>query len=372
MAALTLPDPVFFDTDESVILAEMVAYYQGLVGKQLSPAQTEQLLIQAFAYREKMVRIAGNEAGKQMLLSFSSYPIIDYLGELLGVQRLPAANALCTLVFTMVAGHGPLVIPVGTRVQSTDGKVVFATLANITAQAADASVSIEAECTTEGASGNDYNPGDISIILDPVAFVDTCANSDITNAGSDSESDDALRDRIRLAPSSFSTAGPEDAYKYFAKSANPLIIDVSIGSPVPGSVVIYPLMAGGVAPSDEIKDAIYAKCNPKKVRPLNDIVSVEAPTSVDYAISVNLTLLKTALQQRTIDLVTANLTAYANTRQTNLGIDVILSQINAQASITDLVYNVVIISPVADIVLDEDQYANCTGISVNVVGLSDP
>jgi phage-related baseplate assembly protein len=364
-----LPEPIFFETDGDAIIAESTAFYEALVGKQLAPSQTEQLLINAFAYREKMYRIAGNEAAKQNLLSFAAYPMLDYLGELFDVTRLPAGQALCNLVFSMVASNPSLIIPAGTRVQSTDGKVVFLTLADLIVNTSTSTASVTAECTVEGAIGNNYQVGAISVILDPVAFVNSCSNSDITNSGSDQETDDALRERIRLAPSTFSTAGPEEAYIYFAKSADPTIIDVAITSPNPGDVNIYPLIVGGTAPSSEIIAKVLAACNAEKVRPLSDNVTVAAPTVVNYTIEVNLTNLTDAIDDEVVTQVTANLNAYALARKTKLGIDVIISQIIGK-SMAEGVYECAVVHPAADITVALDHYANCTAVTVNVIGSS--
>jgi phage-related baseplate assembly protein len=267
----SLPEPIFFDTDEEVILSEMIADYELLTGKKLSPAQSERLLINGFAYREKMTRIAGNEAAKQCLLTFAVYPMLDYLGELVGVERLPASKAETIIEFRFVDEHTSLLLPEGIRLQSIDGNVVFTTLEAVNVLSTENTKQVLAECTKEGVAGNNYKVGDISIILDPQAYVSSVSNIGITNGGADQESDDALRERIRIAPASFSTAGPEDAYIFFAKSAHPSIIDVAVTSPNPGDVNIYPLLAGGVQPSQEIIDAVMAKCNPKKIRPLNDL-----------------------------------------------------------------------------------------------------
>lgn len=367
---VTLPEPIFFDTDEAVILAESTAFYEALVGKKLAPSQAEQLIINTFAYREKMFRVAGNEAAKQNLLAFARYPMLDYLGQELNVTRLPASPAQCTLVFSMVTGHPALVIPAGVRAQSTDGKVVFITLQDLTVGVDDDTKSIEAECTTDGIVGNDYQAGDIAVMLDPQAFVQSVSNSDITNGGADNETDDALRERIRLAPSAFSVAGPDDAYIFFAKSAHPSIIDVAITSPDPGDVFIYPLLTGGVAPSTEIIDAVKAKCSPEKVRPLNDNVQVYAPAAVNYAITVHLTLLTDAIDSAVLALVNANLQAYKQARQTKLGVDVVISQIIGRCMV-DGVYECAVVSPSADVVIDPDQFANCTAINVSITGESD-
>ncbi len=366
-----LPEPVFFDTDEQVIVSDMVAYYEGAVGKKLSPSQTEQLLINTFAYREKLLRIQGNEAAKQNLLAYATFPVLDYLGEWLGVVRLPASNSQCTMSFSLVTGHGPLVIPAGTRVQSSDGKAVFITTLDVIAQAGDATVTVTAQCTVAGSIGENYNPGDIAIILDPVAFVGAAANTNKTSGGNDQEGDEALRERIQLAPSSFSTAGPEDAYIYFAKSAHPSIIDVKVDSPTPGTVAIYPLIEGGIQPSQTIIDAVQAKCSPKKTRPLNDIVTVVAPSNVDYSLVINLVLLKSAITSVVVDDVRAKSQAYTLQRQTNLGIDVIINQIVAQCCNNTGIYKPTVASPSADMTVNLNQFANCLGITVNVTGLSD-
>lgn len=366
----TLPAAEFFNTDPSQIIAESVAYYEGLTGRKLSPGQAEMLLINAFAYREQITRVAANEAARQNLLSYARYPMIDYLGELVGVTRLPASKALCSIQFTLVPGHGALTIPEGIRVQSTDGRVVFITLEAKTVQPSDATATVLAECTTEGKAGNGYEVGDIVIILDPQAYVSSAINTAITSGGADEEDDDALRERIRLAPSGFSCAGPKGAYVFFAKSAHPAIIDVGVMSLVPGTVNVFPLLENGETPSQEIIDAIYGKLNDEKIRPLNDTVVVDAPEKVFYTIDVQLTLYTGAITGPTVEQVTKNLQAYADDRKVRLGRDAVRSQISALSQLKDLVYSVNVVSPASDVHVDFSQIAYCTGINVTVSGYS--
>lgn len=365
-----LPPPEFFNTDASKIVDELVNDYEQLTGFKLAPAQAERLLINAIAYRFHIKDIQSNEAAKQNLLAYSRYPMIDYLGELVGVERLPANKATNTFAFNLVTGHPGIIIPSGVRIQSIDGKVVFVTLEDVTVQPSQSTAYIKAECTTEGKPGNGYAIGEVSIILDPQAYVYSASNSTITAGGADAETDDGIRERIRLAPSSFSSAGPDDAYIFHAKSANPSIIDVGITSPLPGQVNIYPLVMGGEATSIEIIDAVYAKLNNKKVRPLNDTVVVQSPGLVNYEIKVNLTLLTgadTALIKKT---VTTNLLTYSAIRKSKLGVDAVKSQISAKAAI-DGVYNVEVASPENDVIVDFDKVAFCTNVLVNVIGFSD-
>src|SRR5205085_7051294 len=59
------------------------------------------------------------------------------------------------------------------------------------------------------------------------------------------EPDDALRQRVVLAPESFSVAGPELAYVFHARSAHADVLDASAISPVPGEVIVTVLSRTG-------------------------------------------------------------------------------------------------------------------------------
>ncbi|KQC02105.1 baseplate J/gp47 family protein [Pedobacter sp. Hv1] len=367
---MALDEPIFFDTDSEKLVAELKSDYEARVNFPLSPAQSEMLLIQSFAYRFQLTLIQANEAAKQNLLAFAKYPMLDYLGEWLGVERLPASSAKCTIRFNLIEGHPAISIPKGIRVQSIDGKVVFITLEDIEANLSDEFVTVLAECTNEGEIGNNYSISEIGVILDPQAYVSTALNVGITNGGTDAESDDRLRERIRLAPSSFSCAGPRGAYIFFAKSAHNSIIDVGINSPTPGTVAIYPLLENAVTPSTEIINAVYAICNDDKVRPLSDTVLVYPPTKKIYSISVNLILLSGADSEMEKKKAEDSLKIYADDKKSKLGLDVVISQISAAASSKN-VYKVQVTSPVADVTAAITEVSFCSGITVNVTGFSD-
>src|SRR3984893_4716492 len=123
-----LPPPVFLNDadglDPNLILADMVAAFQAAAGRTLQPAQVERLLINLYAYRESLVRNAIQYAGQQNLLAFAVFPMIDYLGQLLGVSRLGAQGAVTTLQFTL---QNALTLLAGTRAGTADGAFVFAT-----------------------------------------------------------------------------------------------------------------------------------------------------------------------------------------------------------------------------------------------------
>ncbi|TXF11939.1 baseplate assembly protein [Pelomicrobium methylotrophicum] len=78
--------------DASAIRAEIAAAYEGATGKTLYPAQVESLLVDLIAYRETLLRAAINDAARQNLVRFARSPMLDYLGELVGVARLPGED----------------------------------------------------------------------------------------------------------------------------------------------------------------------------------------------------------------------------------------------------------------------------------------
>lgn len=78
--------------DPQQITAELVAAYEAATGKTLYPAQVERLLIDLIAYRETLLRAAINDAARQNLVRFARAPMLDYLGELVGVRRLPGED----------------------------------------------------------------------------------------------------------------------------------------------------------------------------------------------------------------------------------------------------------------------------------------
>ncbi|MEO1766800.1 baseplate assembly protein [Thiobacter aerophilum] len=78
--------------DPAQVTAELVAAYEAATGKTLYPAQVERLLIDLIAYRETLLRAAINDAARQNLVRFARAPMLDYLGELVGVARLPGED----------------------------------------------------------------------------------------------------------------------------------------------------------------------------------------------------------------------------------------------------------------------------------------
>jgi len=364
---MPLPTPEFIDRNPETIISEMKLDYETRTGRTLEPAQVEMLLINGFAYRELLLRNQIQDSASQNLVGFARFPMLDYLGELVGVVRLPAASAQTTILLTLVEGHGDIVIPQGLRIQTTDGRAVFELIEDTSVLTAVNTVSVTAIAQTPGKLSNDYETGTISVILDPQPYLSTAANTTVSEGGSDEESDDQLRDRIKLAPNSFSVAGPYKAYEFWAKSASPLIIDVAVTNPIPGTVEVFPLVEGLAVTPPEILDAVYSVLNADRIRPLNDTVVVSSPTAVNTAITVGLILYDGAVQSDILPIVQANLAAFRDGRRKLLGQDIVIDQIKALCMV-DGVYKANVTVPSSDLVISETQFANITSINVTVTG----
>ena len=182
----------------------------------------------------------------------------------------------------------------------------------------------------------------------------------------DGETDTALRQRVQLAPHSFSVAGPELAYVYWARSADPDVADATAVSPTPGQVVVTVLSASGDGvPASGVLDAVTELLT-GPVRPLTDEVIVQPATLVPFAIEAQLTVFagpdQALLLQTALDSLNAHLAAARK-----LGRDVTRSALIAALHVAN-VQKVELLSPVADIAIDPSEIASVTVTNVTIAG----
>jgi phage-related baseplate assembly protein len=210
----TLPEPNFISRDVNTITQEWIALYEQKTGKTLQPAQIERILIDVGVYRENLLRIGIQEAAKQNLVNFATYPMLDYLGELVGVYRIAAKASKTTIKFNLAEAQTFNVsIPANTQIESKDGKVIFMTLKDSLIPAGSLSVETEVESETEGIIGNGYLADEIKNLITPLPYIESAENTTVSSGGADIEDDDSLRERIKQAPEKFSNAGSNNYSK---------------------------------------------------------------------------------------------------------------------------------------------------------------
>ncbi len=373
-----LPPPVFINDsdglDPNAILTDMIAAFESAAGRKLQPAQVERLLINLYAYRESLVRNAIQYAGQQNLLAFANFPMLDYLGQLLGVTRLQSQPATTILQFTLAnALTVQFTIPGGTLAGTNDGQFAFATDQPLLIPAGATSGTVSSTATTPGARANGYLPGQVNVLLNPSASIASVTNTTATTGGAAPETDDHLRARIQAAPNQFSVAGPAGSYRFFALGADPAIIDVQVISPAPGQVSVY-LLAGPIAiqpapapnlagiPGPTLLSKVASLLSSDTVRPLTDTVNVLAVSEVDYQITGTVTLYADADPTSTMAAANAAAAEFALGLAAKIQRDIVPSQIVAALSVPG-VYEVTLTTP-AYAQLQPGQWANCTAISL--------
>ena len=359
------------DDDLAQTLAATIADYEQRAGKVLQPAHIERLLINTFAYREHLLRQQVNEAYRQQHPRFATGLMLDLCGDDVSTPRLQAQPALTTLRFTAVlSGLEQITIPKGTRVNA--GQTGFVTTEAALLTAAQSSAEVAAECTETGTVGNGWSVGQINSLaerLHPKIDV-AVSNTTVSAGGVEIEDDEAYRERVLLAPESFSVAGPVGAYQYWARQASPAVVDVHVandtdggGQPIGGRVAVTVLAKDGL-PNAELIGKIQAALSAEKRRPLCDTVVVKAPTAVDYTLDAELTLF-TGTDARTAKAAAEQAWAvYEAARRSRLGLDIVPLDIQTALKVAG-VYNVVLHNlPLT--VVKPDQWARCTRATIRI------
>lgn len=345
MKLADLPGIEFVDADAEHVKAALFADYISITGRTLAQGDPVRLFLLVVA--EAFIRLLNNQnyVGKQNLLRYAIGDNLDHLGALTGTTRIPASAATTTIKITLSdARNQETIIPAGTRVVTASG-VYFAIDDDTVVLAGGLTVNAKATCQVTGELGNGFLPGEISNIVDPVAYVVTMVNLTASAGGADKENDDAYRERIHESPERFSTAGPTGAYEYWAKSANSAINDVTVYSPSAGVVEIRPLLDGGKIPGQEVLDVVDSILNKDTVRPLTDQVQVKAPEPVSYDISLTYYSDRGASESMVKDAVTQAITGYERWQSAKIGRDINPSRLIADVMSVPGVKRVIVTSP---------------------------
>lgn len=284
MTRFNLPDITFFSKSPQEIETEAVNNFEQETGIRLGESDPRRAFIKVIAALASQQRTVFNYGLKQNLLTYAAGENLDHMGARINTPRLEAQPSKTVQRFNLSITQQQT-IPMGTRVTAGDG-VFFATDAAVTVQAGQTFVDADVVCTEPGTIGNGYAIGRLNQLVDPIQWIQSTSNITETSGGSDEEDDESYAERIHLAPESFSTAGPDGAYVYWAKTASTDIIDVNVDSSSPGVVEVRPLLSGGNIPPQTVLDAVTAVLSDKKVRPLTDNVQVLEPEVVSYDLDV--------------------------------------------------------------------------------------
>ena len=262
--------------------------YGEITGKGISLAKADpvRLVLYAAALQLYQGMQYIDNAAKQSFLKYSYGDFLENLGALKGIRRNPGTPARTVVRFTLSeAREGFVVIPMGTRV-TPGGTVFFYTQEEAVIQAGELWKDVPAVCSEIGECGNGYEAGSIRTLVDKIPYMSDVRNVEASREGAEAESDGNLAERIYLAPSRYSVAGPDDAYRYWVKAYNPSIMDVKVTSPKPGDVDIRFVLEEGELPDPGMVEAVRVYLSEGERRPLTDRVSVGIPEVFGYGIDV--------------------------------------------------------------------------------------
>ncbi len=370
---VVLPEINFLTTDSNELANEFITFYEQLEGRKLAQADPLRIIFLSCASVITKQNIAINDAAKQNLLYYSRGKVLDYKGAEWNNPRLEATAATTTLrVYLSVPLTTARIIEKGSLATSDEGAIFFATKEEIVIPTNVNYVDVALECTTPGTIGNDFVTGQINTLVKPLPYVSHVENITVSKGGAEREQDDAYRERIYLAPEALSNAGSEGAYKYFAKSASPLVSngDVHVYMPTPGHVNIIVLLQNGVLPSQEIIDLVSDAVSPKTIRPLTDFVHVDSPEVVNFDLGITYYIETNAVDKTIIQQdIQSAIDNWIIWQQSKIGRDLNPSKLISEC-IRAGAKRVVIESP-SFTVLTQKQVAQINAKSITFGGLED-
>lgn len=366
--------PEFVKIDPASIEAGLVARYEAKSGKTLYPAQIERLFIDQIAYAKTLVLSAIQNAGEMLLVRFSNGPILDYLGEMVGTDRLQAQRARHTQAFILPAVQAvPVTINAGTRVTTADGKLAFYTETAVQIPAGQLEVRVTAICETAGSVGNGWSLGQVSALVAPPVDGMTTGNVTVPSGGEEQEVDERYKERIVLAPEAYTNAGSRGAYRYHAMSAHQSIIDVAVHGPDEGQedghVALYVLTAQG-EPSAELLQLVSEQTSGEKRRPLCDVVQTLPSTRVEFAIKARLEFYNGVDRATAMADARAAVEKLAADMRSGLGRDIVPEQVTAALKVAG-VYRPLVDEPAEVTVVAGNEWASCTSIELIDSGQAD-
>ncbi|MCL2742180.1 MAG: baseplate J/gp47 family protein [Oscillospiraceae bacterium] len=233
-----MPDVQFAPLDARAIEAAVITGFEaasrlsGQTDFTLYDGDPRRLFLQAVALMIVQQNHLIDLTGKGNLLRYAGNATIEDIGWLYGerADRLQPSRSVTTVEFTLSAERNTVTtIDAGTRVIA--GSLTFATMANLDIPAGETTGRAVAMRDLPGPDGNGMLPGQVFQIVDRNPFVLSAVNVTESAGGAAVEGLEPYRARVRNTPESFSTAGPDGAYWFWAKTANPAIADVDVWMP---------------------------------------------------------------------------------------------------------------------------------------------
>lgn len=312
------------------------------------------LILRAFSYRELQLRALFNSLAKAFFLSTATGSDLDNLAETLyGLYRLPGARPYADMEFSLTTTlNYDALIPKGFELVDETGSHFAKLLEDVVIKAGE----IKAIGTIELQEYIASSEIKTEIQVSPLPYVQVKQLTAFAN-GSNPESDDEFKERIKLSFANKSTAGSALTYKAFTFKADERIEDVKVLSPSAGVVdVVY-----YSSEADELmQERIENTLNADDVRPLTDLVQVKKANEVSFDVTGEITI-KSGVDASSVYVNAIN---SLKTLSFKIGEDVSLAKIISLLMV-DGVIDVSLTTPTANITIDDYSVAILNSVNIS-------
>lgn len=360
----------FIDNDISTLETTLKKGYEEIMGVTVKQGDPVNDFISWITYIFSIANNKINFTGKMNLLRYATGIYLEAIGEIVGVQRNLSLGAKATIKYTFSKIFAEVItVTKGHKIAA--GNLYFELDEDIELPLGKREVIGQVTCLTEGKIGNDLQVGEINTIVDDIPYLYSVENITVSSGGADEEDDESLRERIRLKPTSFSTAGPVAAYKYYTLTAHQDIVDAHIYTPetTPGTVKVIPLLRNGKIPEKEVLNIVNEVLSDDNIRPFTDKVEVEAPTASNYQVEFKWWLSKENDVTLTTTAVNKAVEEYKKWQNEKLGRDINPNKL-IQLLIQAGAKRVEVVSPTFT-KLEKTQVAQDTATTINYQGVED-
>lgn len=302
----SLPEPTAFNTktyDE--LLDENVTLAKEVLGDGWIPLESDPYmrLIRVLTLRQLHNQTDKKETVKQSLIATATGADLDVLGAGVAVFRDKGEFPYAKFLFKLLApAVNERVVPAGTVLNDDDDTVTARVVKDVIIPAGE----IEAVGVVELEEYVKESEIKTENIVTELSFAFEVKQLELFANGKEVESDERFRVRIIESFSAISTAGAEESYKYHAFNADSRIKDVAVIDERVLEVDVY------VASIDDNVDELMLSrvkeaLNAKKVRPLNDKVSIYPAILKNINITATIELFDLLRQKEIEEQVRKNL-----------------------------------------------------------------
>lgn len=269
-----------YDPDE--MWNKMITAYVEAGGDILYPGDEKEMLLRGVQSILMQAFAGMDNALRMQTVRYAVGEYLDMIGEKRGCPRLEAAKATAYVQIKANATGTESAIEAGTPMTS-DGKVYWLTQEYIPLTGEAQTITTQVICDRAGEVGNSLELGVYLELTRPSLAISEIKCTAAAAGGTEAESDDAYRERLRTSSMGGLSTGTAVQYEAAAKEVSSDIVDVYAARTSAGQVTVY------LVPryEDEISAliaAVTSKLTTRDTKPLTDQVRVRQGTKLTYNI----------------------------------------------------------------------------------------